>query len=157
MSRNFLTKGNGQTVAPPGLNLVNVGLCIFYITILPIIAISEILQCENDDQFIIHCGKSQRRLHLIEFVLYFVAGCLLAIGWGVGGDSLSGHPSAAGAEKRRWKRGGESRRGGSTTTPPHLTPPPLSSASVLPNNQLVAKKRGHLSCKAEAADSHSVF
>lgn len=46
-------------------------------------AISEILQCENDDQFIIHCGKSQRRLHLIEFVLYFVAGCLLAIGWGI--------------------------------------------------------------------------
>lgn len=36
-------------------------------------------------------GKSQRRLHLIEFVLYFVAGCLLAVvvgvlGWGgVGG------------------------------------------------------------------------
>lgn len=32
-------------------------------------------------------GKSQRRLHLIEFVLYFIAGCLLAVvvgvlGWG---------------------------------------------------------------------------
>lgn len=67
-------------------------------------------------------GKSQQRLHLIEFVLYFVAGCLLAVvvgvlGWGgvgLGGSgvgvlslvlfsptlpsslslSLSGHPSA---------------------------------------------------------------
>lgn len=29
--------------------------------------------------------KSQRRLHLIEFVLYFVAGCLLAKGGGGGG------------------------------------------------------------------------
>lgn len=54
------------------------GPCIFYITILSIIAISEVPQCENDDQFIIQCSKSQQRLHLIEFVLYFVAGCLLA-------------------------------------------------------------------------------
>lgn len=91
---------DGQTVAPPGLNLVNVGaLCTFYITILPIIAISEILQCENDEQFIIHCSKSLRRLHLIEFVLCFVAGCLSHYRGGgvvvvvvVGVGSHSGHP-----------------------------------------------------------------
>lgn len=86
-----------QTVAPPGLNLVNVAQCVFYITILPIIAISEILPCENDVQFIIHCAKSQRRLHLIEFVLYFLAGCLLAM-WG--GGTLSGHFRDVWAEGR---------------------------------------------------------
>lgn len=31
------------------------------------------------DQFIIHCSESQQRLYLIEFVLYFPAGCLHAM------------------------------------------------------------------------------
>lgn len=127
MSRNSLTKA--ENVAPARLNLVNVGLCIFYITILPIIAISEIQQCENGDQFIIHCGKSQRRLHLIEVVLYFLAGCLLAIGWGILSLAI---PAQQGG--RRGVVGGGVRR---RAPPPLLSAPPLSYQS--PDNQLVAK------------------
>lgn len=78
LNRKFLTKTWADS-CPPGLNLINVGPCIFYITILSIIAILEIPQWENGDQFIIHCSESQQRLYLIEFVLYFVAGCLLAM------------------------------------------------------------------------------
>lgn len=112
------------------------GLCIFYITILPIIAISEILQCENGDQFIIHCGKSQRRLHLIEFVLYFLAGCLLAIGWGILSQAIPVQQGLRGVGGGGDPPHTPTPSSNTTTT---TTPPPVSSASVLPNNQLVLK------------------
>lgn len=125
------------------------GLCIFYITILPIIAISEILRCENDDQFIIHCGKSQRRLHLIEFLLYFVAGCLLAVGWGVRGIL-----SQAILLQRGLRGEVEGVRRGKGPLLLLLSAPPLSYTK-----QSTSNENEHLSCKAEqqhATSSHAV-
>lgn len=137
---NFLTKTSAHP--QPGPNLINVGPCIFYITILSIIAILEIPQCENDDQFIIHCSKSQQRLHLIEFVLYFVAGCLLAVE--VVEILSTAIPALAGGVSR--KGGGKSGEGGEGRKGRAHPPPPRGPACVFPNNQLVANN-WHLSCK----------
>lgn len=143
LNRNFLTKTCAHP--HPGPNLINVGPCIFYITILSIIAILEIPQCENDDQFIIHCSKSQQRLHLIEFVLYFVAGCLLAME--VLEILSTAIPALAGGGGVSRKGGGKSGEGGEERKgrSPH-PPPPRGPACVFPNNQLVANN-WHLSCK----------
>lgn len=144
---NFLTKTSAHP--QPGPNLINVGPCIFYITILSIIAILEIPQCENDDQFIIHCSKSQQRLHLIEFVLYFVAGCLLAME--VVEILSTAIPALAGGRWGVEEGWGQERRGGvkggkDEPTPTPTPPPPRGPACVFPNNQLVANN-WHLSCK----------
>lgn len=122
-------------------------LCIFYITILPIIAISGILQCEKDRQFIIHCRKSQQRLHLIEFALCFVAGCLslFRVVVLVEGFLPQSIPEQCRTEVcgLEWREEGvrvvvevEDGRGGGTH---RLPPPALSSTPGSQNNQLVVK------------------
>lgn len=131
LNRNFLTKT--CTHPHPGPNLINVGPCIFYITIPSIIAILEIPQCENDDQFIIHCSKSQQRLHLIEFVLYFVAGCLLATE--VVEILSTAIPALAGGGGVSRKGGGKSGEGrkerkGRASHPLLPADPPVSSQTI---------------------------
>lgn len=129
-------------------------LCIFYITILPIIAISGILQCEKDRQFIIHCCKSQQRLHLIEFALCFVAGCLslFRVVVLVGGFLPQSIPEQCRTEVcgEEWREEGvrvvveveEGRRDS----------PPSSSCSQLHpclTKQSTGRENGHLCCKVE--------
>lgn len=148
---------------PPGLNLVN----LVPAHILHNRSSSRSYSVRTTRQFIIHCGKSRRRLRLIEFALYFVAGCLsryrvcVCVERGGEGDSVSGRPSATAVGGGGGVYGEERRREGNLTLPPLFlqdpppllssrtsSPPPLSSASVLQNNQLVVNNV-HCSCKAE--------
>lgn len=149
-SRNFLTKTWADSRAP-GLNLINVARCIFYITILSIIAILEIPQWENGDQFIIHCSESQQRLYLIEFVLYFVAGCLLAVEvleiLSTAIPVLAGGPRGGGGVGAEAGRGVRRGKAELPRPPPPRHPHLAPSFCVFPNNQLVANN-WHLSCKA---------
>lgn len=153
---------------PPGLNLVNlVPAHILHNHPTYYRSSSRSYSVRTTRQFIIHCGKSWRRLRLIEFALYFVAGCL-SLGVCVcgarrlRGDSVSGRPSATvvggggGVERRREERATLPSPPLFLQEPPPPSllssrtspPPPLSSASVLQNNQLVVNNV-HCSCKAE--------
>lgn len=73
-------------------------------------------------------GKSQRRLHLIEFVLCFVAGCLLAIGWGSLSQAIPVQQGGVGVP--------------STPSPLLLSAPPLSYAK-----QSTGSENRPLSCR----------
>lgn len=135
LSRNVLTKTWADSRAT-GPNLINVGPCIFYVTILSIMAILEIPPWENGDQFIIHCSESRRRLYLIEFVLYFVAGCLLAVEvveiLSKAIPVLAGGPRVCvcggGAEAGRGVRKGKAEL---PRNPPPPSPPPSASSQTI--------------------------
>lgn len=153
---------------PPGLNLVNlVPAHILHNHPAYYRSSSRSYSVRTTRQFIIHCGKSWRRLHLIEFALYFVAGCLsryrVCVCVERGGILSQAVPVQLWWEEEVvcMERRGEERATlpsspsfSKKPPPPSLLssrtspPPPLSSASVLQNNQLVVNNV-HCSCKAE--------
>lgn len=131
---------------PPGLNLVNlVPAHILHNHPAYYRSSSRSYSVRTTRQFIIHCGKSWRRLHLIEFALYFVAGCLsryrVCVCVERGGDSVSGRPSATVVGGGGGVYGEERRREGNLTLPPLFlqeTPPPPHSFPPAPHPLLLS-------------------